>query len=354
MIRKMLLGAALACSFAALAEVKAEYPVKVYDFGAFAEEDGDVACKFPVVNVGDEPLAIISARATCGCTTPTYPTESIAPGDTAYVTVVYNPEYRPGKFSKYVHIETNAQPPKMKLEIKGTVIGAERSISHRYPAAFGPLKLEHPKMMLGELLNTESNSSYIHGYNQSADSLRVVIDHLPAYLSVIASPDIVPPGDMVSIVFFTDGTKCPTYGLVEDEVELHVGDESFKLPTSLMLNEDFSKLSDGDRAKAPVARTDAESLDLGRVSRYSDYIPRKLTLTNAGKSTMKIRRVYSGDKGVEATVGKSELKPGESAVIDVKVYSANQPGALVNARLNIVTNDPATPVKTIRIVGEWF
>ena len=353
MIRNMLLGAAMVAGLAAFAEVKAEYPVRVYDFGAFAEEDGDVTCRFPVVNTGDEPLAIISARATCGCTTPSFPRESIAPGDTAYVTVTYNPSYRPGKFSKYVHVETTATPPKMKLEIKGTVIGAERSISHRYPADFGPLKLEHPKVMLGELLNTESNNTYIHGYNQSADSLTVAFSDAPSYMTIVVSPDVVPPGEIMSAVFFVDGDHCGQFGLIEDEVTMTVNGTAHKLPTTLVVGEDFSKLSESDRAKAPVAKLSAESVDFGTVSRTSDYLPAQFTITNAGQSTLKIRRVYSADAGVEASVDKDQLKPGETATVDARLSTAQQNGGLINARVNVISNDPGHPSQTVRLVGQW-
>ena len=76
-----------------------------FNFGAFKEDSGLVTCQFKGVNVSDEHVAIIRARATCGCTTPQYSSSAFAPGDTITVTVSYDPEGRPGRFMKKVYIK---------------------------------------------------------------------------------------------------------------------------------------------------------------------------------------------------------------------------------------------------------
>lgn len=65
-----------------------------------------VAYEFEFTNTGDEPLLIMSVKASCGCTTPYYPTEPIAPGKTGKIKVVYNAS-APRHFHKSVRIVTN-------------------------------------------------------------------------------------------------------------------------------------------------------------------------------------------------------------------------------------------------------
>lgn len=76
-----------------------------HNFGAFNEDDGNVTCTFKMINLGPEPIAITAARATCGCTTPKYSRSTIMPGDTADISVSYNPTGRPGNFEKKVYVD---------------------------------------------------------------------------------------------------------------------------------------------------------------------------------------------------------------------------------------------------------
>lgn len=86
-----------AATFTSWCAPKLTWLESVHDFGAFSEDLGIVTCDIPFVNSGDEPLLITAARVTCGCTVADYPTDPIAPGDTATVTVKYNAIGRPGR-----------------------------------------------------------------------------------------------------------------------------------------------------------------------------------------------------------------------------------------------------------------
>ncbi|MDE6396418.1 MAG: DUF1573 domain-containing protein [Muribaculaceae bacterium] len=95
---------------------------KSYDFGIVAENGGPISHEFEFKNTGTEPLIIVSATASCGCTRPTYPTAPIKPGETGKIKVTYLPAGRPGEFNKAVKIRTNAKSTKkFSLKISGTV-----------------------------------------------------------------------------------------------------------------------------------------------------------------------------------------------------------------------------------------
>ncbi len=351
---KKILLAALACAAAlpGLAQT-AHFPVTEYKFGAFNEDAGAVECSFALVNTGDKPLTILSARATCGCTTPRFPHKAIAPGDTAYITVSYDPQERPGRFSKQIYVETDGEPRKTKLDISGTVIGSGTTVARRYPVDFGPLKLAHPGMMLGEVVKGRFKTVYFEGYNRSADSLAVKAVKQPAYLEVIATPPVAPPGEQVSFVAYVNSDKCPLYGLVEDSVTISAGDRIFTLPTTVIVKEDFSKMSPDKMAKAPIATPSTQTVEYGRVDRRGAPVTASFTLANSGKVNLIVRRIYSGDPGVTATIDKTTIKKGQSATVLVTVDPSVQTGGLLNSRLSVITNDPLHAVQTIRLVGEW-
>ena len=59
----------------------------------------------------------------CGCTVPEWPKRPILPGDTDVIKVTYKNTDRPGSFSKYVTIFSNAMTNKeVKLYIKGKIL----------------------------------------------------------------------------------------------------------------------------------------------------------------------------------------------------------------------------------------
>lgn len=95
---------------AANAASQAKWLETSHDFGAFDEDMGRVSTDFRLVNTGNEPLIIYAARASCGCTIPSYTKEPIAPRDTATIKVVYDPAGRPGNLTRKSRLKPTATP----------------------------------------------------------------------------------------------------------------------------------------------------------------------------------------------------------------------------------------------------
>lgn len=116
--------AAIMAVFTALAVGPAvEFAETQHDFGNIDEDGDPVSYEFEFTNTGDEPLLIVSATASCGCTRPEFPTKPIKPGKSGKIKVTYLPKGRPGEFNKTVRVKTNAPRPKrVTLKISGVVI----------------------------------------------------------------------------------------------------------------------------------------------------------------------------------------------------------------------------------------
>ena len=54
-----------------------------HDFGKFTEDNAVVSYTFTFTNVGDGPLVIHQAVASCGCTVPDYTQEPVLPGQSS-------------------------------------------------------------------------------------------------------------------------------------------------------------------------------------------------------------------------------------------------------------------------------
>jgi hypothetical protein len=101
-----------------------QFEKEVYDFGEIKEGE-KVSYDFKFKNIGDAPLIISSATATCGCTVPEYPKEPLAPGAEGVIRVIFNSTGKPGMQNKVVSITANTNPALTELNILGNVLPQE-------------------------------------------------------------------------------------------------------------------------------------------------------------------------------------------------------------------------------------
>ncbi|HOY71753.1 MAG TPA: DUF1573 domain-containing protein, partial [Tenuifilaceae bacterium] len=104
---KRILISGFACAMLLIGIVDAQSQVaRIYfkdsnhDYGVIKEDDGVAYYEFQFSNTGSTPLIIQRVETSCGCTTPDWPKEPIAPGKNGRIKVGYNPSGRPGAFSK--------------------------------------------------------------------------------------------------------------------------------------------------------------------------------------------------------------------------------------------------------------
>ena len=89
-----------------------------HDFGKIPQGK-PVYYNFEIVNTGSTELKLGDVHASCGCTTPEWSRDPIAPGATAKIKVGYNASAE-GAFDKYVTITYNTTQTK-QVKITGTV-----------------------------------------------------------------------------------------------------------------------------------------------------------------------------------------------------------------------------------------
>jgi hypothetical protein len=118
---------------------KIAFKEETYNFGEIPEGP-QVTHEFKFTNTGKEPLILSNVRASCGCTTPSWPKEPVLPGKDAAILVTYNTQGRPGNFSKVITITSNADQPSRVIDIKGEVIKAdpEKSVPLEGPSMLSP------------------------------------------------------------------------------------------------------------------------------------------------------------------------------------------------------------------------
>lgn len=114
----------------------ARFDTTLHDFGTVDEGGGKVSHRFKVTNTGPEPLAFLYARSGCGCVRADIPKRPLKSGESGYVSVTFNPEGRPGKFSKEINVVSSGRQFN-KLRIKGTVKASPKAGGIRYSHHIG-------------------------------------------------------------------------------------------------------------------------------------------------------------------------------------------------------------------------
>ena len=100
------------------------FPEQFHDFGIIQDNKKSYT-GFTFTNTGKEPLLILGAEGSCGCTVPTWPKEPIAPGKSEKIEIAFDPAGKIGEHSKIVTITSNTQPTTTILTIKATIIKSE-------------------------------------------------------------------------------------------------------------------------------------------------------------------------------------------------------------------------------------
>jgi hypothetical protein len=196
-----------------------------HDFGS-VQEGEKPSYTFVFTNTGDQPLRLLHVRPSCGCTTPSYSTESIGPGEQGEIVVEYDSQGRPGDFKKHIDVEAEgAEPPSARLEITGNVIPAsvqngvaQGNVSfdadtHTYPS----LKADEPASHVFRMQNVGERPIRIEDARSFPAGAEVTYPDRPIF-----------PEEVVEIAVTVPdvGAVADAQGAMDVAVVLHTTDEA--------------------------------------------------------------------------------------------------------------------------------
>ena len=333
------------------AQPKIEFKNSTYDYGTIKEDDGLAQTVFEYTNTGDQPLVLNNVRATCGCTTPEWTKEPIAPGKSGSIKVAYNPKGRPGNFTKSINVYSNTQPSVNILTIKGTVSPHEKTLAEIYPKVMGPIRWKSNYLSMGSLLNNATKTEELDFVNTSDKSVTLGVHRSPDYVTISFDPEVIEPGEKGKMLLTYDANKKAAFGYVSDRIYLLINDEkenTYSIGVSATLKEDFSQLTEEELANAPVATFDNKVFDFGKITQ-GDKVKHDFKLTNDGKTDLLIRNVKTSC-GCTAVKNENIVKPGETTNLSIEFNSRGKRNRQ-NKSITVITNDPKNSTTVLRIMG---
>ena len=312
-----------------------------------------VTATYQITNSGDAPLQLTHVEPDCACTMTQWTRTPIAPGAKGVVSVTFDAEAL-GRFHKSVAVYTNAQPAPVYLSLSGQVVQEIKDFTRTHPFLIGSIRIDKNSIEFPDLQHGESAVQYLGVANQSERPYEPVLMHLPPYLQADAQPTVLQPGEKGIIKLTLDSQRLTGLGLTQASVYLarFSGDkvaEENEIPLSAILLPDFSSLSEAERTNAPAVSLSQTEIDMSAALAKKKSARQDLTLTNNGRSILKVSKLQVFHPAVGVSLKKSELLPGESTRLRVTVRKQDIGKARHHLRLLMITNDPQQPKVEINI-----
>lgn len=321
-----------------------------HNFGTFKEELGVQSVSFNFKNEGDIPLILNNVQASCGCTTPEWTREPIAPGAKGMIKVSYDARNRPGVFNKTIRVSSNAENAEVVLTIMGEVTPRARTIEEDYPNQIGPLRAKTNYIAFPSIKENQVKKDSTEVVNTTDQPVQISFKTPPSHLSAVIKPAKLAPKQKGYIVVTFDASKIKAYGFVSNRIYLNIdGQDDYRnsIAVSTTLEEDFSTLSAEDLKNAPVVTYDGESFDFGDIKPGTKN-EHTFNLKNTGKRDLVIRDVKSSCGCTAVTPSKNIVPSGDSVPLKVVFDSTGKSGRQ-NKTITVITNDPKNPTTILRI-----
>jgi hypothetical protein len=326
-----------------------------HDFGGFVESAGLQTYSFEFTNKGNAPLILNSVNASCGCTTPEWTRQPVAPNGRGLIKVTYNPANRPGSFNKSITVFSNAENNNVVLTISGSVLEKEKSVAELYPREIGVLRAELNHISFPTLKNNETKTETLDLVNDTENPVAVTFKVVPDFIKATIEPSTVPakknniPGKSKLTVVF-DAKAANSYGFITNRIYLSLNgsnDYQSSIGVSSTIEEDFSNLSAADLANAPVASFNTDNFDFGDIQQ-GDKKECTFELSNKGKRDLIIRNIRASCGCTTADPEKMVVPPGDKVPVKVQFDSSGKKGRQ-SKMVTVITNDPKNSTVTLRI-----
>ncbi|MGK7392332.1 MAG: DUF1573 domain-containing protein [Candidatus Cyclobacteriaceae bacterium M2_1C_046] len=328
-----------------------KFEEQIYDFGIVKEADGPVLHEFVFTNTGAEPIKITNVKTSCGCTTPGWTKEAVAPGEQGFVQAQYDTYNRPGSFNKSLTVFTD-DGKQVALFIRGNVSPRPKSIEEELPYTDGNLRTKYRSFNMGKVLTTDDPTlKDFDIYNAGEQPLIIKSIIHPEHVQVNLA-DTINAGESATLTISYAAKKKGDLGFFTENMTLVTNEpidsiKSYTLFTNI--EEYFAPMSKEEFEKSARLSFGEQIYDFDR-AKEGEKVKNEFQLTNNGQSVLNIRKVDSNCTCLKAELSKNNLAPGESAIIKTEFDSSGRKGNQQKA-ITVYSNDPSAPVQRLTVKG---
>ncbi len=350
---------AIAALFSGILSADAQQPLRFdelsHDFGTIAEDGGTVAHTFRFTNTSSEPVVIVNAIASCGCTKAEFSRKPVKPDGTGEIIIRFDPMNYPGMFSRKLTIFTSASRTPEHLTISGRVTPRIKTIAERCPLSVGRgVRMDANAHAFGYIEHGNRAGSEFAIVNTSDREVSVrIIPTEESGLLEIRYPERLAPHEEASVNFaYAPDYDCGIYGTLHDVMAIEIDGKRSEYPLTISAiaidNRDI--FADNGEPKIELSENFIRFEPLKRSDRPQT---RRITIYNRGEAPLHIRRIETVYGIVSAAVdGGKECETvgvGGHAAITVAINPQERSFGPLTDRVRIITDDPHSPMCNVRV-----
>lgn len=308
--------------------------------------------KFDLKNSDNHTLYIHNVRTSCGCLVADFPKVGIAAQENFSIYVTFDAKQM-GHFEKQIAVYGNGSDKPTMLTLRGVVVDKVRQFDGKYDYKLGLLNADKNDLEFDEVNKGERPYQEIHIQNLSTTPATPIVMHLPKYLQAEVSPSTIASGHSGIVRIWLNSSLLRDYGLTQTSVYLgaYPGDkvsEEKEISISAVLLPEIKETSAEQLLNAPQLSITTTELDLGT---FGDKSKKSETIfiENKGKSDLEINSLQMFTTGLQVSLNKKKLKPGETAKLKITAEKKMLKTARSKPRILMITNDPKNPKVVVSI-----
>ncbi|MDR0693805.1 MAG: DUF1573 domain-containing protein [Prevotellaceae bacterium] len=349
-MKRILISLALLAG--AIAAVQAQETIKfdksVHDFGNVPEEGGAVTYSFEFTNTGNAPLIVQDVAASCGCTTPGWTKEPVAPGGRGYVKATFTPSGAVS-FDKSLTVTSTGTPNVVTLRIRGMVVAKMPTTEEAFPVAYGALRLRSDLLPMARIMQGRTKQDTLEFIYTGATPPALSFKDVPPQIKL----ETINAGGKTFIrcTYNTAAAKSQEWGTVKYPVRILVnGKDAGSLTITATIVQDFSKLTAADYQTIPVITVTNPTVHFNELAKGASYTA-EYTLANTGKSELVIYKAGSEHANIKIT-SPATVKPGEKATVKVELNTKNETAGDKLYSVQLITNAPNQALLSLMLTGK--
>ncbi|MEQ8476342.1 DUF1573 domain-containing protein [Fulvivirga sp.] len=360
-MRFLILALIVFSSFTSTLEAQQVEPIsfseKSFDFGKVKEIDGPVTHEFNFTNNSQEPIRILNVKASCGCTTPAWTRDSIAPGNTGYIQAQYNPRNRPGVFNKSLTITTSLGET-LRLYIRGEVEPKILTVEEKLRTEMGGIRMKYPSVNLGKVyMNKPAAVMKYEVYNQTDGDITFSDEYVaPEHIKISFEPKTLSSKAIGNLVVTYDAALKNDYGFMNDRISFQTDEAEGKvkeLTVYATIEDYFGPIPPEELSEVPRLKIENGVHDFGRVS--NDKVSKhEFVIRNTGKDDLIVKKVSPNCTCVTGEMSSETIKPGAEASLEV-IFNPEGRRGNQQKSITLYSNDPRSSAQRITIkayIGE--
>jgi hypothetical protein len=319
------------------------------NLGRIKEWEGPVKMDFNFINQSDSIISIENVINDCGCTSSGYSREGIRPNERGIISITYDPQNRPGPFTRVIQVVLIGMKEPVILSFDGYVLPSVKDLERDFPVENGSLRFRTKFVNMGNFTTNDTLQKVVDVYNQSSDVIHLVgVENPNPHLRVIFNPDTLLPNQWTEFIVEYLAPQKGDVGYYLDTLKLLTSD--FRRPrkdliVSASIEEYFPPMTKEQLDNSAALAVSDASLDFGNVNKGAK--PQKeLTIRNIGKSDLIIRKIISNCSCIEIMDPPQSIRPGQEYKLKLKFDTEGRIGTEYKT-LTIFSNDPRIPTRQV-------